>query len=445
MVREPAPVSRPVVLTVAGSDSGGGAGIQADLKTIEACGGFGTSAVTSVTAQNTTGVQSTHVLPVTEIDAQVGAVCSDFDVRAVKTGMLATADVVGLVTDRVADLDVPAVVDPVMVAASGDRLLASAAESAYEGLVSEATLVTPNADEAAVLTDIEVDDEATAREAGERLVAMGASGALVKGGHVDGEQVVDVLVTDDSVGTFRHPRIDTDATHGSGCTLSSAVATRLGHGATVSDAVAAGIDLVARAVRYSHDVGEGPGAVHQLVELRNAAERESTAEAVRSVVDTFAERDIAPLVPATGTTVAGATPYAERPDEVAAVDERISPTCVGEKPRRDVRFGASTRVATTVLAAREADAAVRFGVDVRYDEPVAAALEHLDGAVVAVDPADGNAERTIAAAVAGADGSPVAVAFPADDDPLATVLANDPETLAARTTALLESVRQEGR
>ncbi len=443
MTREPAPVSRPVVLTVAGSDSGGGAGIQADLKTVEACGGFGTSAVTSVTAQNTTGVQSTHVLPVEEIDAQVGAVCSDFDVRAVKTGMLATADVVELVTDRVADLDVPAVVDPVMVAASGDRLLASAAESAYEGLVSEATLVTPNTDEAAVLTGIEVDDEATARKAGERLVAMGASGALVKGGHVDGEQVVDVLVTDDSVGTFRHPRIDTDATHGSGCTLSSAVATRLGHGATVSDAVAAGIDLLARAVRYSHDVGEGPGAVHHLVELRNAAERESTAAAVRSVVDTFAERDIAPLVPATGPIVAGATPYAERPDEVAAVDERLTPTCAGGKPGRDVRFGASTRVATTVLAAREADATVRFGVDVRYDDPVAAALEHLDGAVVEIDPADGNAERAIAAAVAGADRLPVAVAFPTDDDdPLATVLATDPETLAARTTALLESVRR---
>ena len=158
MTRQAAPDSKPVVLTVAGSDSGGGAGIQADLKTIEACGGFGTSAVTSVTAQNTTGVESTHVLPVEEIDAQCSVVLSDFDVAAVKTGMLATADVVELVTDRVADLAAPAVVDPVMVAASGDRLLAREAESAYEGLVSEATLVTPNADEAAVLTDVDPAD-----------------------------------------------------------------------------------------------------------------------------------------------------------------------------------------------------------------------------------------------------------------------------------------------
>ena len=262
MTRQAVPVSPPTVLTVAGSDSGGGAGIQADLKTIEACGGFGTSAVTSVTAQNTTGVESTHVLPVEEIDAQCSAVLADFDVAAVKTGMLATADVVELVTDRVADLDAPAVVDPVMVAASGDRLLAREAESAYESLVSEATLVTPNADEAAVLTDVDPADEATAREAGERLVGMGADAALVTGGHIGDDAVVDVLVTGDSVETFRHPRVDTAATHGSGCALSSAIATHLARDADLPAAVGSGVELLARAVRYNLDVGEGPGAVH---------------------------------------------------------------------------------------------------------------------------------------------------------------------------------------
>jgi hydroxymethylpyrimidine/phosphomethylpyrimidine kinase len=460
MTREAAPVSRPVVLTVAGSDSGGGAGIQADCKTIEACGGFATSAITSLTAQNTTGVESTHVVPVDEIDAQCEAVLSDFDVRAVKTGMLATADVVELVTERVEHLGAPAVVDPVMVAASGDRLLAEAAESAYDDLVAEATLVTPNADEAAVLTDVDPEDEATAREAGERLVEMGADAALVKGGHIgaDGasgtaasDDVLDVLVTEDSVETFRHSRVDTDATHGSGCTLSSAIATHLAHGADLPDAVAAGIELLARAVRYNVDVGEGPGAVHHLVELRDAAAREPTAEAVQSVVDGLLERDVAPLIPEVGTNVAGATPYAERPDEVAAVEGRLTRTLSGARPTGGVRFGASTHVAGTVLAAREADPAVRFGVNLRYDDAVAAALATLDAPVVEVDDGDSPgdetdgdavAERTVTAAVADAEGTPGAVVDHGGygSEPLVTLLAADPEELLARATAVLDAV-----
>ena len=476
MTREAAPVSRPAVLTVAGSDSGGGAGIQADCKTIEACGGFATSAITSVTAQNTTGVESTHVLPTTEIDAQCKAVLSDFDVRAVKTGMLATADVVELVTERVENLGTPAVVDPVMVAASGDRLLTEAAESAYEDLVAEATLVTPNADEAAVLTDVEPEDEASAREAGDRLVDMGADAALVKGGHIVGDtaggdsttdDVLDVLVTGDSVETFRHPRVDTDATHGSGCTLSSAIATHLAHGADLTVAVASGIELLARAVRYNLDVGEGPGAVHHLVELRDAAAREPTAEAVQSVVEGLVERGVAPLVPEVGTNVAGATPYAERPDEVAAVEGRITGTLSGVRPNGGVRFGASTHVAGTVLAAREADGTVRFGANVRYGEDIAAALADLDGPVVELgtdaeggtDPEplgtlDGDAvldvtgaidavdDRSITAAVADAGTTPAALldhgAY--GSAPLVTLLATDPEELLHRVTVLLDGV-----
>ncbi|MFB6243433.1 MAG: hydroxymethylpyrimidine/phosphomethylpyrimidine kinase, partial [Halobaculum sp.] len=193
-MRRAAPDDRPVVLTVAGSDSGGGAGVQADLKTAAAVGAFGTSVVTSVTAQHTRGVESTHVLPVAEVEAQLDAVFDDFDVAAVKTGMLATTEIVETVAEYAAERDVPFVVDPVMVAASGDRLLAPEAESAYERLIAEATVVTPNADEAAVLTDIEPASEADLRAVGEQLVSAGASAALVKGGHVAGDPVCDVLV-----------------------------------------------------------------------------------------------------------------------------------------------------------------------------------------------------------------------------------------------------------
>ncbi|WP_436909711.1 bifunctional hydroxymethylpyrimidine kinase/phosphomethylpyrimidine kinase [Halosimplex marinum] len=450
MTRREAPVSPPVVLAVAGSDSGGGAGIQADLKTIEAGGAFGTTAITSVTAQNTTGVESTHVLPTAEIDAQCDAVVSDFDVAAVKTGMLATADVVELVTDRVRETAAPAVVDPVMVAASGDRLLASEAESAYEDLVAEATLVTPNADEAAVLTGVDPDDEAEAREAGERLVELGADAALVKGGHVSGDSddVVDVLVTGDGVETFRHPRVDTDATHGSGCTLSSAIATRLAHGDDVEAAVASGIDLLARAVRYNLDVGEGPGAVHHAVELRDRAARDDTAEAVEGVVRAFVDGNVGPLVPEVGTNVAGATPYAERPDETAAVEGRLTRTRSGVEPTRGVRFGASTHVARLLLAAREHDPDLRFAANLRYDDAVAAGLADLDGPVAEFDPADDRADSVewgVETAFDAVDGTPAAVVDRGSygNEAIAFVLARAPDALVDRTLATLDAVEAE--
>jgi hydroxymethylpyrimidine/phosphomethylpyrimidine kinase len=450
MTRRDAPVSPPVVLSIAGSDSGGGAGVQADLKTIEAGGAFGTTAVTSVTAQNTTGVESTHVLPTAEIDAQCDAVVSDFDVAAVKTGMLATAEVVDLVADRVRAVAAPAVVDPVMVAASGDRLLASEAERAYEALVAEATLVTPNADEAAVLTGIDPDGESEAREAGERLVELGADAALVKGGHVanESDDVVDVLVTADGVETFRHPRVDTDATHGSGCTLSSAIATRLAHGDDVEAAVASGIDLLARAVRYNLDVGEGPGAVHHAVELRDRAARDDTAEAVERVVRAFVDRNVGPLVPEVGTNVAGATPYAERPDETAAVEGRITRTLSGAEPNRGVRFGASTHVARLLLAAREHDPDLRFAANLRHGDAVASALADLDGPVAEFDPADdraGSVEWGVETAFDAVDGTPAAVVDRGNDatEAIAFVLARTPDALVDRTLAVLDAVENE--
>jgi len=454
MTRQAAPVSPPVVLTIAGSDSGGGAGIQADLKTVEACGGFGTSAITSVTAQNTTGVESTHVLPTAEIDAQCRAVTDDFDVAAVKTGMLATAEVVELVTERVRETDAPAVVDPVMVAASGDRLLAEAAESAYEELIAEATLVTPNADEAAVLTGVDPDDEGEARAAGEALVEMGADAALVKGGHMlDGDEidgdVVDVLVTGDSVETFRHPRVETEATHGSGCTLSSAIATHLAHGEDIVDAVGAGIDLLARAVRYNLDVGEGPGAVHHLVETRDRAASEAAVDAVAGVVDALVDRDIAALVPEVGTNVAGATPYAERPGEAAAVEGRITRTLSGARPSRGVRVGASTHVARVLLAAREADPDLRFAADCRYDDAVATALDTLDAPVAAFGPAEGGAgdsavERGVERAFASVEGTPAAVVNEGGHgaEPLVFLLATTADELVARTETVLDALAE---
>ena len=446
--RSPAPVERPVVLTIAGSDSGGGAGIQADLKTIEATGGFGVSALTAVTAQNTTGVASSHVLPVAELQAQLEAVLSDFDVAAVKTGMLATTEVVETVTEYAADLPCPLVVDPVMVAATGDPLLTEAAEAAYEDLTAEATLVTPNAAEAGVLTDVEPDDEAGARLAGQRLLAMGADAALVTGGHLPGEEVLDALVTESDIEVARHPRIDTAATHGSGCALSAAIATRLARGESLADAVGRSVAFIERAVRYHHDVGEGPGAVHHLVALRNAARRGPTAEAVADIVRRFERDDVRALVPEVGMNIVGATPYAERPDETAAVEGRITRTLDGVRATGGVRFGASSHVARFLLSAREYHPELRFAVNCRFDGNVEAALDSLGWPVAEYDraaepddaagtmdwaareafagDADGDGDRAVAVVDRGAVGK----------EPMTKLVAEAATTLADRVLEL---------
>ena len=448
-LRQPSPVELPVVLTIATSDSGGGAGIQADVKTVEAGGGFATSVLVATTAQNTRGVESIHVLPVEETEAQLDAVVEDFGVGAAKTGMLATAEVVETVADRARGFDFPLVVDPVMVAASGDRLLEPAGESAYESLVAESAVVTPNADEAEVLTGVAVEDAESARAAGEQLCAMGADAALVKGGHVDtGGRVVDTLVAADesrdggaTVETFSHPRVDTDATHGSGCTLSAAIATHLARGAGVSQACERATALMERAVRYHHDVGEGPGAVHHLAALRERAGRTATAEAVEGVVAALVRANARALVPEVGTNVVGATAYAESAGEVAAVEGRITRTVDGVAPSRGVRFGASANVAEFLLAARERDPALRFACNCRFGDDLAAALDDLGWTVGEYHR---GSERPVAAAFDDADGTPAAVVDRGAQgvEPTTRLLATDAGTLRERALALADALEE---
>ncbi|WIV68548.1 bifunctional hydroxymethylpyrimidine kinase/phosphomethylpyrimidine kinase [Natrialbaceae archaeon AArc-T1-2] len=427
-MRRPAPDDRPVGLTIAGSDSGGGAGIQADLATMTAGGVYGTSVVTAVTAQHTRGVESSHVLPSAEVRAQLEAVTDDFDVAAAKTGMLATTEIVETVAERALEFGFPLVVDPVMVATSGDRLLDPDAERAYEALIGEAAVVTPNADEVEVLTDIAVEDEASAIEAGEALRELGAEAALVKGGHVPGETVRDVLVTDDGTRTLEHPRVDTDATHGSGCTLAAAIVAGLARGEDLETAVEGATDLLARAIRYHYDVGRGQGAVNHAVSLRNDAARTETAEAVRSIVDRFvAADDFTSLVPAVGTDVVGATPYAETPAETAAVEGKLTRTPSGVAAPGGVRFGASSRVADVLLAARETDPALRFAASVRFDESLEETLSALEWAVIEA----GDDAPVGSSAADSLENAPVAVVDRDDVGRVATttLLATDAGTL----------------
>lgn len=256
-----------IALTIAGSDSGGGAGIQADLKTFHQFGVFGTSVITAVTAQNTVGVRAWEAVPVALVTRQLDALADDLPPAAVKSGMLGSAALVEAVADGVSRHRLPNyVLDPVMVATSGDRLLERDAERLIARLlVPLATLVTPNLSEAAVLTDSPVGTPDEMERAARALVRLGARAALVKGGHLPGDEVVDVLVTDGAARRFSRPRLDTTSTHGTGCTLSAAVAAGLALGRPLERAVADALDFVHRAIAAAPGLGRGHGPLNHFV------------------------------------------------------------------------------------------------------------------------------------------------------------------------------------
>jgi hydroxymethylpyrimidine/phosphomethylpyrimidine kinase len=256
-----------IAVTIAGSDSGGGAGIQADLKTFSALGVYGASVLAALTAQNTKGVTGIHDVPPEFVTAQIDAVFSDLKVGAVKLGMLSNAAVIAAVAHGLArHKQTNVVLDPVMVATSGDRLLKpDAVDNLRRLLLHRALVITPNLPEAAALLDLPVaTDEASMRGQGEQLLALGAKAVLMKGGHASGSESVDLLVDPNGVVRLAGPRFDTLNTHGTGCTLSSAIAAGLAKGMTLRDAVHAAKSYITSAIAASDRlaVGSGHGPVH---------------------------------------------------------------------------------------------------------------------------------------------------------------------------------------
>lgn len=248
-------------LTIAGSDSGGGAGIQADLKTFAAHGIYGTSAITAITAQNTRGVTAWEAVSTSLVVAQIEAVAADIGADAVKTGMLGNAEIVRAVTDAIRRLGLRRlVVDPVMIAKGGDRLLEPSAITALRtGLLPLAHVVTPNIPEAETLTGLRITSIDHMREAGRRILALGPRVALIKGGHMESADAVDVMCTADGCEELRSPRIDTVHTHGTGCTLASAIAANLALGHEDHDAVARAKAYVTQAIQHAPGIGGGQG------------------------------------------------------------------------------------------------------------------------------------------------------------------------------------------
>jgi hydroxymethylpyrimidine/phosphomethylpyrimidine kinase len=253
------------VLTIAGSDSGGGAGIEADIKTISALGGYTCTAITAVTAQNTLGVFGVQVMPASFVRLSIETVLGDIGADAIKLGMLANAEIIAAVADCL-PRDAPVVLDPVMVATSGAVLLPDAAIAALRArLIPFATVITPNLPEAAKLTGMKLNNAADYVAAGQALCALGAKAALIKGGHGEGEMLTDTLVHEGGIETITLPRIVTRNTHGTGCTLAAAIATGLAQGMGLVEAVQRARYYLQNAIASAPGFGAGHGPVNHLV------------------------------------------------------------------------------------------------------------------------------------------------------------------------------------
>lgn len=258
-----------IALTIAGSDSGGGAGIQADLKTFSALGVYGMSVLTSITAQNTIGVQGVHDLPPDFVGLQIDSVMQDIGADAVKTGMLSNAQIIKIVSKKIREYQVRnLVIDPVMIAKGGDRLLREdAVKELKEDLIPLAMVITPNFSEAEVLSGLRIQNIEDMKEAAREIYKLGAKNVLVKGGHLLSKEAIDLLYNGKTFSEFKAERIDTKNTHGTGCTLSSAIAAELAKGKKIEEAVDIAKKYITLAIKHSLDLGHGHGPLNHLVRL----------------------------------------------------------------------------------------------------------------------------------------------------------------------------------
>ncbi len=362
------------VLTIAGSDSGGGAGIQADIKTVTALGGFGMSVVTALTAQNTLGVQAIHEIPLHFVETQFDSVCSDIRVDSAKTGMIRSPDMMGLVGRKIAEYGIEnLVVDPVMTAKGGASLIADDAVGAcVECLLSRAKLATPNIPEAEILTGGEIRTLDDMKEAARAISKTGARSVLVKGGHLSGAvsagSVLDVLFDEGRMHEFSTERIHTKNTHGTGCTLSAAVATGLGKGMSVFEAVTEAKKYMDTAIRFSFGVGAGHGPVNHMAAVFRESRRYETIVELRNAVSTLKEAGIARLIPEIQSNLVYALPHASCLAEVAGVPGRIIRVGDSIETLRDPAFGASSHVARIVITVMKYDEEYRSAMALKFSE-----------------------------------------------------------------------------
>ncbi len=369
----------PSILTIAGSDSGGGAGIQADLKTITVLGGYGLSVITALTAQNTRTVAGIEAPSPEFVALQMKTVLTDIPVAAAKTGMLFSAPIIRAVAPFLERKNFPLVADPVCVAQSGAKLLEDDAVTAMvERIFPVADLLTPNIPEAELFTGLTIRGPEDICRAVEKLLEMGPRAVLVKGGHLESLAATDWFASlDQKPLPLIQPRVQTCSLHGTGCTLSAAIATGLGQGLDMLTAVRRAQQYLNLGLRSAFPLGGGAGPVNHLAPLFKERARRQVLEDLAQAGPRLAARpELARLVPESGMNLALAVPYADAPDEVAAFSGRITATrrgaiLVGGCPE----FGASPQLAKVLLAARRHNAEVLCVLNLRLAEGLPGALE----------------------------------------------------------------------
>ena len=355
------------VLTIAGSDSGGGAGLQADLKAITVLGGYGMSVVTALTAQDTVRVRAIQAVPAEFIDAQLEAVLADIGADAVKTGMLASPEIVhtvaaGLRRHRVERL----VVDPVIVAKGGDRLLTEEAETTLQReLLPLAYLATPNLHEAQSLCGFPVRNLEEMRNAAARLRELGTRNVLIKGGHLSGDPV-DLLFDGRDFHTFERPRIATNNTHGTGCTYSAAITTLLAQGHPLKDAIGIAKDFVTRAIAAGISLGAGHGPTNPFVWISRKLERPKALTVLEQAYESLTKEVLGWIIPEVRSNFGYAIEGACERDDVAAFPGRLTEIKNRIVAVRRPEFGGSRHIARVILAAMRYHPELRSAINIRY-------------------------------------------------------------------------------
>jgi hydroxymethylpyrimidine/phosphomethylpyrimidine kinase len=358
-------------MTIAGSDSGGGAGIQADLKTFAAFGVYGTTALTAVTAQNTLGVQGVSSIPPELVALQIDSIMTDIGADAVKTGMLADSEIIEAVADRIRFYDIrKLVVDPVMVAKGGEHLLArSAVDILRQKLIPLAAVVTPNLAEAEVLTGRPVTTMDGMRNAAAQIMDMGARSVVIKGGHLEGD-AADLFIDGSGEMILSQRRIDSSNTHGTGCTFSAAITAGLANGLTIAEAVKEAKSFISDAIRFAVPLGVGHGPTHHMARLYRCQDRWLALEDIKQALISLKAMQIGHLIPETQTNLAVSIPNAFDVMDVAAIPGRIIRIGKTVDTLTEPAFGASHSMASMVLTAQKLDPSIRSAMNIRFTENV---------------------------------------------------------------------------
>ncbi len=359
------------VLTIAGSDSGGGAGIQADLKTITVLGGFGMSVITALTAQNTLGVQGVYEVPEDFVEKQFDSVATDIGIDAAKTGMLSNSRIIRVVSKKLRQYGInKLVVDPVMVAKGGAPLIENKAKkSLIEELLPLSLIITPNIPEAEELAKIKVSSIDDMKKSAEIICGLGAKNVVVKGGHLAGNPV-DILYDGKNFHEFTSERIDTKNTHGTGCTFSAAIATKLADGKSVFEAVKTAKEYTTTAIRFSLDIGSGHGPTNHLAHVLQESERYDCIQKLKAALQRLNAEKCGNIIPEVQSNLGYALPHANKAEDIAAIPGRI--IRIGEETGTfgDIAFGASSHIASIILSAMKYNMDYRCAMNIRFSKDI---------------------------------------------------------------------------